>query len=237
VNTPHQSKPPPPPAAHASRPRITLIGRVIKHYTHTQHVVWALRSIACGSRNTLGASCCRTCRPPNISPKILWKCPVVGRTAAAARRADSASGRPRRDARPCRPPHPGHAPRRSRRRPPPPSTEIDPTPEEARRRPTAPARSEDEPRTRTAARPPASAATRSRPLRPPPPPGLRPPAQLRRGVQHELLDLEDSCVPLCRRAVGLRWPSLHAVCARRVRPCRTTARSRSPSSLSLVAPE
>ena len=33
--------------------------------------------------------------------------------------------------------------------------------------------------------------------------------------------IEDSCVPRHRRAVGLRLPSLHAVCARRVLGLRT----------------
>jgi hypothetical protein len=150
------------------------------HSSAAQSNITRARSMLCGRYapshaghgGTLGACCCRTCRAPNISSKILWKCPAVGRAAAAARRADSASGRPRRDARPRRPPRPGHAPRRRRRRPPPTSTPDGnrSDPEGARRRPTAPARSEAEPRTRTAARPPASAATRSRPPRPPPPP-------------------------------------------------------------------
>ena len=159
------------------------------HSSDAQSNITRARSMLCGRYTpshaghggTLGACCCRTCRAPNISSKILWKCPAVGRAAAAARRADPASRRPRRDARQRRPPRPGHAPRRSRRRPPPPSTELAPTPEEARRRPPAPARSEAEPRTRTAARPPASAATRSRPPRPPPPPGRRPQALSQHG--------------------------------------------------------
>ena len=100
------------------------------HSSAAQSNITRARSMLCGRYdpshaghgNTLGSSFCRTCRAPNISPKILWKRPAVGRAAAAARRADSASGRPRRDARPRRPPRPGHAPRRRRRRPPPTST-------------------------------------------------------------------------------------------------------------------
>jgi hypothetical protein len=111
---------------------------------------------------------------PNISPKILWKHSAVGRAAAAARRTNSVSGRQCRDASPCRSSHPRHALRRRRR----PSnssvwTEIDQTLEDARRWSTASESSEAEPRTRTAARPLASAAMRSRPSRPPPPPGRR----------------------------------------------------------------
>ena len=102
------------------------------HSSASQSNITCARSMLCGRYapshaghgGTLGACCCRTCRAPNISSKILWKCPAVGRAAAAARRADSARRRPRRDARPRRPPRPGHAPRRRRRRPP---TEIDPT--------------------------------------------------------------------------------------------------------------
>ena len=122
MNTPHQSKPPPPPQRMPAGPA--------PHSSAAQSNITRARSILCGRYapshaghgGTLGASCCRTCRVPNISPKILWKCPAVGRAVAAARRAYSASGRPRRDARPRRPPRPGHAPRRRRRRPPPTST-------------------------------------------------------------------------------------------------------------------
>ena len=115
------------------------------HSSAAQSNITRARSMLCGRyapshaghAGTLGACCCRTCCAPNISSKILWKCPAVGRAAAAARRADSASGRPRRDARPRRPPRPGHAPRRRRRRPPPTSTPDGnrSDPEGARRRP------------------------------------------------------------------------------------------------------
>jgi hypothetical protein len=68
--------------------------------------------------------------------------------------------------RPSRPPPP------SGRRPPGlPSLCRPPTLEDARRWSTASARSEAEPRRRTAVRPLTSAAMRSRPSRPPPPPG------------------------------------------------------------------
>ena len=118
------------------------------HSSDAQSNITRARSMLCGRyapshaghAGTLGACCCRTCCAPNISSKILWKCPAVGRAAAAARRADSASGRPRRDARPRRPPRPGHAPRRRRRRPPPCGTaaraEPEPTERSADPRPT-----------------------------------------------------------------------------------------------------
>ncbi len=100
VNTPHQSKPPPPPAAHASRPCATLIGRAIKHHTRTQHAVWALRSIACGSReysgsvllsdvpcvehfaeNPLEAPCCRTRRRRRAKSRLREREATQGRHA------------------------------------------------------------------------------------------------------------------------------------------------------------
>ena len=64
VNTPNQSKPPPPSATHTSqprrrpsglRPRVTLSDRTIKHHTRTHHAVWTSRSIACGSREYSGS--------------------------------------------------------------------------------------------------------------------------------------------------------------------------------------
>ena len=69
------------------------------HSSAAQSNITRARSMLCGRYapshaghgNTLGASCCRTCRVPNISPKILWNRPAVGRAAAAARRADSGS--------------------------------------------------------------------------------------------------------------------------------------------------
>ena len=147
----------------------------------TQHAVWALRSIACGSReysgivflsdvpcaehfaeNPLEAPCCRTRRLRRAKSRLREREATQGRhaapTAAPRTRAQLAQA--------------------TTLPPPPPPTEIDPTPEEARRRPTPPVRSEAEPMTRTAAQPPASAATRSRPPRPPPPPGRRSPALL-----------------------------------------------------------
>jgi hypothetical protein len=195
------------------------------HSSAAQSNITRARSMLCGRYapshaghgNTLGSSFCRTCRAPNISPKILWKRPAVGRAAAAARRADSGSvllsdvpyaehfAENPLEAPCCRTRRLRRAKSRLREReatqgrhavptvaprtlaplalatalpPPPPLTEIDPTPEEARRRPTPPVRSEAEPMTRTAAQPPASAATRSRPPRPPPPPGRRSPALL-----------------------------------------------------------
>ena len=159
MNTPHQSKPPPPPAAHASR---TLIGRAIKHYTRTQHTVWALRSIACRSRgysgsvllsdvpcaehfaeNPLEVPCCRTRRRCRAKSILRKREATQGRQAAP-----TAATRTRA------PPAPATAPDGNRS-----------DPEGARRRPTAPARSEAEPRTRTAARPPASAATSNQPVK------------------------------------------------------------------------
>ena len=62
-NTTHQSKSLPHSAAHTSQPRRRLRGRRPRAtLTPSTCMQRAAPSIACGSGNTLGESCCRTCR-------------------------------------------------------------------------------------------------------------------------------------------------------------------------------
>jgi hypothetical protein len=72
ANTPHQSKPPQPSTSHASqprrrpsglRPRSTLRAAAQSNLTRARSMLCGRHAPShAGHRNTLGASCCRTCR-------------------------------------------------------------------------------------------------------------------------------------------------------------------------------
>ena len=170
----HESKPPPPSAAHARQPRRRPSAGPAPHPVAAQSNITRARSMLCGRHapshagqgNTLGASCCRTCRR---------LCAKYGRPlevpCCRTRRRRRARNRLReRDATRRRRAVPTAAPRT--RAPPAPATARPPPPP-----PTEIRRIYEADRRATPARPRAPKPSRwndQRPRSRPPPPGAAP---------------------------------------------------------------